>query len=75
MGASLGWHKYVGDEGESLQSIRSGQVHLAKSVMQEFGFTEENVIENVKAILQQLNMYLTNCSIMLLNSAMEQFFS
>ncbi len=51
MGTSLGWHKYVGDEGAVISIDTFGASAPGDRVMQEFGFTEENVVEHVKTII------------------------
>lgn len=48
MGSSLGWHKYVGDEGAVLAIDTFGASAPGDTVIEEFGFTEENVIAKVK---------------------------
>ena len=55
MGASLGWHKYVGDEGAVIAIDTFGASAPGDTVMQEFGFTEENVVATCKNNHQQLN--------------------
>ncbi len=51
MGASFGWHKYIGDEGEMIAIDTFGASAPGERVMKEYGFTEENVIAKVKSIL------------------------
>ena len=48
MGASLGWHKYVGDEGDVIAIDTFGASAPGDTVIEEYGFTEENVIAKVK---------------------------
>lgn len=50
MGASLGWHKYTGDEGSVLAIDTFGASAPGETVMREYGFS----VENVKARVQQL---------------------
>ncbi|MDW0111692.1 transketolase [Sporosarcina saromensis] len=50
MGASLGWHKYVGDEGDVLAIDTFGASAPGNKVIAEYGFTEENVVAKVKAL-------------------------
>lgn len=52
MGTSLGWHKYVGDEGDIIAIDTFGASAPGETVIKEFGFTEENVISKVKALLE-----------------------
>lgn len=51
MAASFGWHKYTGDEGEVLAIDHFGASAPGEKIMEEFGFTVENVVANVKALL------------------------
>ncbi|MFS0688010.1 transketolase [Sporosarcina sp. 179-K 8C2 HS] len=51
MGASLGWHKYVGDEGEVMAIDTFGASAPGEKVIAEYGFTEENVVREMKTIL------------------------
>ena len=52
MGSSLGWHRYAGDEGEVLAIDQFGASAPANKVLAEYGFTVENVVAHVKALLQ-----------------------
>ncbi|WP_462409346.1 transketolase [Neobacillus sp. Marseille-QA0830] len=52
VGASLGWHKYTGDEGDVLAIDRFGASAPGEKIMSEYGFTVENVVSKVKALLQ-----------------------
>ncbi|MGJ7920958.1 transketolase [Neobacillus sp. LXY-4] len=51
MGSSLGWHKYTGDEGEVLAIDQFGASAPGEKIMQEYGFTTENVVAIVKALV------------------------
>ena len=51
MATSLGWHKYVGDEGEVLSIEHFGASAPGEKIMHEFGFNVENVVARVKALL------------------------
>ena len=51
MGVSLGWHKYVGDEGAILAIDTFGASAPGNIVLEKYGFTEENVVAKVKALL------------------------
>ncbi|MCF6137212.1 transketolase [Alkalihalobacillus berkeleyi] len=53
MGATHGWHKYTGDEGDVLGIDRFGASAPGETVMKEYGFTVENVVANVKALLNK----------------------
>ncbi|WP_318615320.1 transketolase [Sporosarcina sp. YIM B06819] len=50
MAVSLGWHKYVGDEGAIIAIDTFGASAPGDTVIKEFGFTEENVIAKVKSL-------------------------
>ena len=50
-GATLGWHKYVGWEGDVLGVDRFGESAPGGKVMEEFGFNAENVVARAKALL------------------------
>lgn len=51
MGSSLGWHKYVGDEGDVLAIDTFGASAPGEILIKEYGFTVENIVSKVKAIL------------------------
>lgn len=53
MGSSLGWHRYVGDEGEVLAIDTFGASAPGEKIMEEYGFTVNNVVARVKALLEQ----------------------
>lgn len=50
MGSSLGWHKYVGDKGTIIAIDQFGASAPGEKIMEEYGFTVENVIAKYKAI-------------------------
>lgn len=50
MGASFGWHKYVGFEGDVLAIDKFGASAPEKIILKEYGFTVENVVAKVKAL-------------------------
>jgi transketolase len=52
MGSSLGWHRYVGDEGDVLAIDQYGASAPANKILEEYGFTVANVVARVKALLQ-----------------------
>ncbi|GLB59242.1 transketolase [Cytobacillus sp. NCCP-133] len=52
MGTSLGWHRYAGDEGDVLAIDTFGASAPGEKIMEEYGFTLENVVARVKALLQ-----------------------
>ncbi|MFC4183314.1 transketolase [Saccharococcus thermophilus] len=51
MAASLGWDRYVGEEGDILAIDRFGASAPGEKIMEEYGFTVENVVKRVKALL------------------------
>ncbi|MBB5356133.1 transketolase [Anoxybacillus mongoliensis] len=53
MGSSLGWERYTGDEGDILAIDRFGASAPGEKIMQEYGFTVENVVARVKALLDK----------------------
>jgi transketolase len=50
-GVTLGWHKYVGLQGEIVGIDHFGASAPGKTVLKEFGFTSENVLKRVRALL------------------------
>ena len=50
MGASLGWHKYTGFEGDVLAIDKFGASAPGELVMEKYGFTVENVVSKVKSL-------------------------
>lgn len=52
MGTSLGWHRYIGDEGSMLSVDTFGASAKGEKVIEEYGFTVENVVNKVKSILK-----------------------
>ena len=53
MAASFGWHKYVGNDGDVLAIDQWGASAPGEIVMAEYGFTKENVVSRVKALIQK----------------------
>jgi len=53
VGASLGWHKYTGDEGDVLAIDQFGASAPGEKIMEEYGFSVNNVVARVKALLQK----------------------
>jgi transketolase len=51
-GASLGWHRYVGDRGDVLSVDRFGASAPGDAMMREYGFTVENVCKRTLALLR-----------------------
>ena len=50
-GISMGWCRYVGSEGDVISVERFGASAPGKTVMQEFGFTMDNVLARAKSLL------------------------
>tara|TARA_R110002049_G_scaffold191337_1_gene360252 strand:+ start:16245 stop:18254 length:2010 start_codon:yes stop_codon:yes gene_type:complete len=50
-GSTLGWHKYITDEGDVIGIDKFGESAPGEEVMKEYGFTIENVIKRAKALL------------------------
>jgi transketolase len=53
VGASFGWHKYTGDEGDVLAIDKFGASAPGEKIMEEYGFTVNNVVARVKALLNK----------------------
>ncbi|MCY7362417.1 MAG: transketolase, partial [Ignavibacteria bacterium] len=51
-GSTLGWLKYVTDEGITIGIDEFGKSAPAENLMKEFGFTVENVLVKVKELLK-----------------------
>ena len=54
LGASQGWHRYVGDQGEVLGVDRFGASAPAGVLMREFGFTTDNVLARARRLIDAL---------------------
>ena len=52
-GATLGWWKYVGQDGDVIGVDRFGASAPGSKVMTEYGFTAENVAAHAKALLKK----------------------
>ena len=50
-GSSLGWHKYVTDEGDVIGIDKFGESAPGPEVMKEYGFTVENIVKKALALL------------------------
>ncbi|MEI4768466.1 transketolase [Psychrobacillus sp. FJAT-51614] len=53
MGASLGWHRYVGFEGDVIAIDKFGASAPGEIVMKEYGFSVENVVAKMKNLLEK----------------------
>lgn len=51
MGSSLGWHKYTGTEGDVLGIDTFGASAPGDTVIEQYGFTVENVVNKVKKLI------------------------
>ncbi|KMN45821.1 transketolase [Bacillus paramycoides] len=51
MGATIGWHRYVGLDGDVLGIDTFGASAPGEKIMEEYGFTVENVVRKVKEML------------------------
>ncbi|WP_151732974.1 transketolase [Paenibacillus tengchongensis] len=51
MAQTFGWERYVGDQGDILGITTFGASAPGDKVMKEYGFTVENVVSRVKALL------------------------
>ena len=51
MGASLGWHCYVGFDGELVTIDKFGASGNGNAVMEEYGFTVENVVATYLSLI------------------------
>lgn len=49
--SSFGWDRYTGDEGDILAIDHFGASAPGGTIMKEFGFTVENIVSRVKALL------------------------
>jgi transketolase len=54
MGSSLGWAKYVGNQGSTVTIDTFGCSAPANEIMKNFGFTVSNVVKEFKQILQRV---------------------
>ena len=50
-GSTLGWHKYVTDEGDIIGMTGFGESAPAADLFKEFGFTVDHVVERAKALV------------------------
>lgn len=51
MGSSLGWHKYVGDEGDVIAIDQFGASAPGEKIMEEYGFSVDNVVSRFKSLI------------------------
>lgn len=50
-GVSLGWHRYVGDEGDTIAVDRFGASAPAKVCFEQYGFTVQNIVTKARALV------------------------
>lgn len=53
MGSSLGWHKYIGDEGDLLTIDEFGASAPSNIILEEYGFTVDNIVNKMKKLLKK----------------------
>ena len=51
-GATMGWYKYITDEGAVIGIDRFGESAPGEELMEEFGFTPENVVKQAKQLIK-----------------------
>jgi transketolase len=51
-GSPMGWHKYIGPEGDVVGIERFGASASAGVLMKEFGFTVEHIVERAKSLIE-----------------------
>ena len=51
MASDFGWHKYVGLDGKTMSVNTFGASAPADVVIENYGFTVNNVVKNIKEIL------------------------
>lgn len=52
MGATMGWHKYVGDEGDVLGIDRFGASAKGPKVVEEYEFNVDHIVTRVKQLIK-----------------------
>ncbi len=52
-GVSMGWHKYVGAEENIISINKFGSSAPSKVILENFGFTEERIIQKIKEIINK----------------------
>ncbi len=50
-GVSQGWHKYIGDAGDTLTVDKFGASATAEDVFRDYGFTVENVVKKANRLI------------------------
>ena len=54
-GVALGWHKWVGDDGDSISIEHYGASAPGPTVLEEFGFTADNVVARALALRDRVS--------------------
>jgi len=54
-GVALGWHKWVGDDGDSISIEHYGASAPGATVLEEFGFTADNVVARAVALRDRVS--------------------
>lgn len=52
MGSTLGWDRYIGDKGKVIGIDMFGASAPGGTVIEQYGFTVENVVNQVKSLLE-----------------------
>ncbi|MFJ5624639.1 transketolase [Peribacillus loiseleuriae] len=55
MGSSIGWREYVGDNGAVIAINQFGASAPASKLLEEYGFTVENVVKRFKEVTSSMN--------------------
>ena len=53
MGSDFGWYRYVGLDGKTMSVNSFGTSAPANVIIERYGFTVENVIKNIKELLNR----------------------
>ena len=54
-GVALGWHKWVGDEGDSISIEHYGASAPGTTVLEKFGYTADNVVARALALRERVS--------------------
>jgi transketolase len=53
-GVALGWHKWVGDRGDSISIEHFGASAPGPTVLEQFGYNLDNVVARAAALLERV---------------------
>ena len=53
-GVALGWHRWVGDHGDSIALDRFGASAPGTTVLEQLGFNVDNVVARAVALLERV---------------------